>query len=132
MTVAEILTYLRSFNHDPEGMAEVEDINGAVETGDFVRTSDYLLIRRQAENEVSRLQRENNELRASLRRICGWVAAFGVGLEKLGEQEAATLQKHGLTLKGPSSWLEHPPVIYGETGRFDAAATAGAVQRSER
>lgn len=50
--------------------------------------------------DVSRLQQENNELRASLRRICVWLAAFGAGFEKLGDQEASTLKKHGLSLRG--------------------------------
>jgi len=53
----------------------------------------------QLRHEVDRLQRENNELRASLRRISTWVAAFGAGFEKLSEQEAATLKKHGLSLR---------------------------------
>ena len=50
-------------------------------------------------HEVDRLQRENNELRTSLRRISIWVAAFGAGFEKLSEQGAATLKKHGPSLR---------------------------------
>lgn len=50
--------------------------------------------------EIDRLRRENNELRGSLRRIAGWVAAFGAGFEKLGEQEEKMLRKHGVSLRG--------------------------------
>jgi hypothetical protein len=57
----------------------------------------------QLRHEVDRLQRENNELRGSLRRISDWLAAFGAGFDKLAEQEQATLKKHGtsLRLRGP-------------------------------
>jgi hypothetical protein len=52
----QIRAYLRSFNYTDDGMAEVEDIRGAVETGDYVRTSDYLLVRSTMEAELDRLR----------------------------------------------------------------------------
>lgn len=51
----QIRAYLRSFNYTDDGMAEVEDVRGAVETGDYVRTSDYLLVRNALESEIERL-----------------------------------------------------------------------------
>jgi hypothetical protein len=44
--------YLRSFDWTPEGMGESK----GVETGEFVRTSDYLLMRREAEAEIERFR----------------------------------------------------------------------------
>lgn len=51
----------------------------------------------ELQHEVARLQSQNNALRASLRRLCLWFAAFGAGFEKLSEQEAATLKAHGVS-----------------------------------
>ena len=44
--------YLRSFDWTPEGMGEAK----GVEAGEYVRTSDYLLTRRDAEAEIARLR----------------------------------------------------------------------------
>lgn len=53
-----IRAYLRSFNWSANGMDEALEI----EAGDFVRTSDYLLMRREAEAEIERLRNDIQEL----------------------------------------------------------------------
>lgn len=60
----QIRAYLRSFNFTDDGMAEVENLSGAVETGEYVRTIDYLLMRNAAENEIERLQGELTKIRS--------------------------------------------------------------------
>jgi len=50
-------------------------------------------------HEIDRLQTENNQLRKSLNRFVAWAAAFGAGLDKLAEQEDATLKRLGAVLR---------------------------------
>lgn len=48
----QIRAYLRSFNYTDSGMDETQE----VETGDYVRTSDYLLCRQALEAEIEQLR----------------------------------------------------------------------------